>query len=279
MRKKDENKRKKGQETTIGKIIYGFLLFMPLLAIAVTCGYAIFNKNAYQSYGDKYIKSTQVVNDSSFLQPNNDYSFSAQTFFDNTEEFKDGGKYKFNTSSIEDWNIFISGSGSIPLTPQENETINGFVFYYANNKRLSLYNDDTLVKTIVDNGTSIRLVNLNKTIYFNLKEVADWNIGSYQNTYTTNSTYLITYTIESLSDSFYYAIDKVTENPLFNWAQNSVIYTTTNATCNALSITTPFIPLLLAYWLIISVIYFLYDIALMLVWTIHKKIHELQESI
>ena len=43
---------KKTHESLIGKIIYGFLLFMPLLAIATTSLYAIFNKNAYQSYAD-----------------------------------------------------------------------------------------------------------------------------------------------------------------------------------------------------------------------------------
>ena len=57
MKSKDKTKQKK-HESTIGKIIYGFLLFMPLLAIATTCLYAIFNKNAYQSYGDEYVQES-----------------------------------------------------------------------------------------------------------------------------------------------------------------------------------------------------------------------------
>ena len=60
---------------------------------------------------------------------------------------------------------------------------------------------------------------------------------------------------------------------------NSVVYNTLETTCNQLSITTTFIPMLLAYWLIISVIYFLYDIALLLIWSAHDKIHELRDSL
>ena len=71
---------KKGKESTIGKIIYGFLLFMPLLAILSTCLYAIFNKNAYQSYdkqeGVKFQKLTSntglIVNETYTINQIND---------------------------------------------------------------------------------------------------------------------------------------------------------------------------------------------------------------
>ena len=46
MRSKDDKCKHKGQETTIGKIIYGFLLFLPLVAIGVTTLVSTFNMNA-----------------------------------------------------------------------------------------------------------------------------------------------------------------------------------------------------------------------------------------
>ena len=59
--KKDKNKCKNKGESTIGKIIYGFLLFMPLLAILSTILYTTFNKNAYQSFANNNESQYQVI--------------------------------------------------------------------------------------------------------------------------------------------------------------------------------------------------------------------------
>lgn len=261
MRDRENKKCKKGQESTIGKIIYGFLLFMPLIAIGVTCGYAMFNKNAYKSYGDSYVQQYNEITSEENIIVNQQYLI--------TYKEVQGGYYtptQFYYSDIDiDWYDYRGTDTNHIYVAfgirgyQFPNTI--WVYYYDNN--------NTLQHDIVQEwGDEI------KTIYFTLDSFVIGGTGT-----KPYDLFMLNYKTISISDVFYYSVDKVTGSPLFNWAQNSVIYTTTNTTCNALSITTPFIPLLMSYWLIISIIYFLYDIALMLVWLIHKKIHELQESL
>ena len=79
-----DKKVKHGKENTIGKIIYGFLLFMPLLAIGITCAYVIFNKNAYQSYDKSNVINETSVSNSNMLLNNYYYQANIFTFIDET---------------------------------------------------------------------------------------------------------------------------------------------------------------------------------------------------
>lgn len=229
---------KKGEESIIGKIIYEFLLFMPLIAIFVTCGYAMFNKNAYQSQN---------------LQPN-------YTQIKSNDDLVLNKTYHFsNVSPVNTYNITVSN-------------ISNLVGYSYNNleniNRIRLYSSG-LVEFSQD---TTQLFSTNNIINF------DFNLISF---YRENEVYKVLYNIENntLLDTFYYSVEKVEQSNLFNWAQNSIIYTGIANTCTQLSITNTFIPLLLAYWLIISVIYILYDIILMLLIILHNKVHQLQDSL
>ena len=82
-----------------------------------------------------------------------------------------------------------------------------------------------------------------------------------------------------LDNVFTYSIKKVEENELYNWAKTTGTYTVLNNVTTQIGITNTFIPMLMAYWLLISIIYFLYDIALILIWAVHDKIHELKDAI
>jgi len=251
MRSKEEKRKHKGQESIIGKIIYSFLLFLPLLAIGVTCGYAMFNKNAYQSYAS--------TNESNYTNTTINNLNIGQTYYlitPSTEQYE--RQQEFTEISVQE-----------VLFDNVNKDVNKLRIYVPSNSTI-LY-----IQAIGTDGF---------TFTSDVPHILSFNYYGINNNYYISQINTILYekqtiTTSYLSDVFYYSVNQVKNNTLFNWAENSIIYTTTNATCNALSITTPFIPLLLSYWLIISVIYFLYDIALMLVWIIHRKIHQLQDSL
>lgn len=262
--KKDKSKSK-SHETNIGKIIYGFLLFMPLLAIAVTCGYAIFNKNAYQSYTkEETLEQYKITNNTTIVN---------------------GQEYTIK-------NVSLGGRTPIIYSPQANDicllfgmpnTYNyiGFRLDIATtgNKFIYGYNDYTTSYIAEQHDGNINWFQRKMPLTFTITDINTnnnsalyqlTNIDMYWNNYTSQT---------KLDQVFYQAINKIEQSNLFNWAQNSIVYTTLTATCTALSINNTFIPLLLAYWLIISVIYILYDIALVMLMIFHRKVHELQECI
>ena len=125
-----------------------------------------------------------------------------------------------------------------------------------------------------ENNQQHNYFNENKGFYFVSNGV---NTTGTNNTWYTITT--LSYTQAKLSEVFYYAIDRTENSNLFNWSKNNDIYNIMHGACNTLSITNTFIPMLMTYWLLISVIYFLYDIGLMIIIVVHRKIHELQDSI
>ena len=263
-----EKKHKKGSENTIGKIIYGFLLFMPLIAIVTASLISTFNMSGKQESEIVYKYKSNEVTSIYSLRTGNIYKLDVENITDTLSTYQD---------ILIASNVFLDGT-------EYNANINNTdislltITYNPNNTLI-------VVSLLVNNVWNRTLVNSNVN---NIKELNFVFLSSNSN--TINSIDLIHETefnvidhIElnnlDAQDVFYNAIDKVQESTLFNWAENSIIYTTTNATCNALSITTPFVPLLLSYWLIISIMYFLYDIALMLIWVLHDRIHALKDSI
>ena len=273
-RQKAEKGKCKGQESTIGKIIYSFLLFMPLLSILVTSMYVVFNKNAYQSYSGiaqpiivyKYeTNEVTVIND---LKQGNiyhievDYStFTTQAYF-----------YVNDVINLE-----LKHSTRQFYYSQD---FDGNIFYVSIN-----YNNDVKLAVLTEDGFSLNTYNNtrfnNDTISFDF--VYNRGLSSNLLPYISASTYNEIEGVENTNDTldnvFEYSISKVEENNLYNWSKNTGTYTAISTTTNALGINNTFLPMLLTYWLIISIIYFVYDIGLMLVWVIHRKIHELQESI
>lgn len=259
---KSRNKEHKPHENIIGKIIYGFLLFMPLLAIGVTCAYAIFNKNAYQSYSGENNTSETYIEDASQLRLNNgEYTYVRLQ------------NNNINSNTNYDVYFICNDFEVIESSSTINEIAVKFnVQSFSTNIILTLYN-----------SSSQQIVSLNSsTATLNFKCVIT-GISNITNTNSLLAVNKLFYTITDnnyrfIDNVFYYSIDKVQQSPLFNWAEDSAIYTGMTATCNALNITTTFIPLLMTYWLIISVIYILYDIILVILHIFHKKIHQLEDS-
>lgn len=260
--KRKDKDTKKGAESAIGKIIYGFLLFMPLVSIGARCLYVIFNKNAYQSYA--YTKSIQyeLVDNQTNLIADNDYQFTtnADLILNNNRNF-------VNFTSVS----AISG-----FTDTEKKQIvqtTRFEYYTNQNGRfIHFSNPSTNVHYYISFADSNNV--LTRTLQF-----AFVTTNNLDNPYVENISLIQFGEQNYLDNVFEYSINQVENSNLYNWASETGTYTVLNTTCNQLGITNTFIPLLFTYWLITSVIYFIFDIALILIWMIHNKIHELQESI
>lgn len=312
--------QKKHHESTIGKIIYGFLLFAPLFAILTTCMYVIFNKNAKDSY-------------------TGDYKFTKQVEITANDKFNDGSYYSLTEKSNGNTNIIFGTE----LTNLNIEEIDFNIRYYIDVRRhfsdprieyffpdyitiedysfnLGQYTQTNSLKITISNieinvnGNNIQPNTYIKKTYTNDEEQISFDYYVYKSsnfnrnlsyTYVNNekmyfqqnatgnripinnlaiTNYATGYARQiiidrTLSSIFYASCNKVEESTLFNWSKNTAIYTAIQNTTNTIGMTNTFIPMLLTYWLLTSVLYFLYDIILMILNIFHRKIHEVEESI
>ena len=262
--KKDKSCKSRKGESTIGKIIYGFLLFAPLIAMLTTCMYVIFNKNAYQSYTGSYkYEKTETITDITELENSKIYigTINSQNTFiagnlnylkfenENYQFSTDNYNYSYYTITMTTAGIFnIYGYNS---QGQQSQSL-------FRNPNVQIYNNVKLQSNNIES-----LNNNQKTLFLT-------NFQPKIQTFFVDKT---------LSNVFYASTETLKNNDLFNWTTNTLIYTGVQATTSTLGITNTFIPMLLAYWLIISILYFIYDIVLMIILILHDKIHELQESI
>ena len=256
--KRKEKDTKKGGENTIGKIIYGFLLFMPLLSIGARCLYVIFNKNAYQSYSETMATTTVVLNSNNIGV----YYVDKQV----VTVYKDTEKTFTNMSGIYGATNFTFDANVLANTVGVNYV--GFQFYTSSSTFWYLIDDLGNPHQISKNDMP--------TIWSYQVDLTTYTRNTIYNYYDTS---VLVTTTSHLDNVFEYSIDQTQESNIYNWAKQTGTYTVLQNTTTGLGITNEFIPMLMAYWLIISVIYFLFDIALILIWAVHKKIHELSEAI
>lgn len=210
------------------------LMLAPILAIAYKCGYAMFNKNAYQSYSQQNINATQQVTTTSMFIENADY-IAIYTQDETTTTY--GAWITYNTINL-------------------NWTDYGFQDYNYNSFRLF---NNGLIQLKDTNNTQYQQANIwgntLKQISFNLKTT---NTESWQNGYVKY--YLVTYEKTKLDNAFYYAVDEMQNSDLFNWTTNTLMYSPIHAMTNGMGITTPAIAILVCYWLYLTAIYIVIDI-------------------
>lgn len=260
---KDKEKKHKG-ESTIGKIIYGFMLFLPLFAIGSTILLNTFQSTEQKNIDTTYDYQTNDVN--------------------SVEDFVRGNIYHFHYEKLDTANEYICRCQAIYLT-DNNVTNAKYLVEKSNsyfnirvsgsNWQIDVFNANNASSLGRTNSTSR---NIDFDFVYEDETYIDFDKFEYSK---SENTHIIEYTETGInrSDIFYYSVNQVENSNLFNWATNTAIYTGILATANTLGITNTFIPMLMTYWLIISVLYFLYDIILMGLNILHKKIHELQESI
>lgn len=253
--KRKDKENKKGSENAIGKIIYGFLLFMPLLSIGARCLYVILNKNANQSYSADQSLTYRLIDNQSTLSADVQYQYQTNRDI-------------YNSATLQ--YIYVKDFKTVTSTTLPNNITRFRVYYNGNNQSYSLeVGGDTTVYLSYGNYTNPSNLVIN---FISDREQTNTN-------YLTNIYKFDYSTQQSLDNVFEYSINQTQESTLYNWAKDTGTYTVLHNTTTGIGITNEFIPMLMAYWLIISVIYFLFDIALILIWAVHKKIHELSEAI
>lgn len=219
--------------------LYGFLMLMPIFAIGVTCGYAIFNKNAYQSYVD--IKSTTLsaVSNYNSIIYNNQYLIQYENQYTSVGSYTDSPRFYYSQININ-WEDYGFSPGYTWTNFQVRN--DGYIYLRDNN-------DYQEIKLIW--GTQLKEVVLTLT-----NVTPDYNFNK-------GSTILYFYTIinKPLSDVFYYAVDKVVESPLFNWSLDSFLSTPFTYILNLFNVPNNSVMLLLlSYWLDISIIWLTFDV-------------------
>lgn len=233
-------------------------MLLPVFAIGVTCAYAIFNKNAYQSYyGDTINEINYVATETEDLQRNKEYKM-----------------FDYPTLTESGWqDYFICGNNfQIIRTSTEFDPTNivKFGFYVASSRTSVLFYtaNNTLVKEYY--------FDVNPTLQFS------FTFESFERRYTFNHLQLMSddflnevqYNSNSfVSEVFYYSIDKVQQSPLFNWAHDSFLATPITYITGLFGMSNDHVAVMfMSYWLAVSVIWLVFDIVMYVPLLVHRWI-------
>lgn len=223
--------------------LFSLLMLAPLLASVSQMLYVTFNKNAKDSYSSYYVTQKIVANPDTLIE-NQEYTFQYKEY-DLTGQNIYSYSYGFTEISI-DLNDYFTSQGT---------NINKLGFLYYSDLTYYLVGYDT-------NNTRYLSRNLS---YTDLPHITFTSNG----VVTTNSSNLnyfniivSVYTKSTLDNAFYYGVDQMTKSDLFNWTQNTGIYTGVHAMTSGIGIECRFIPMLLTYWLILTIVYIIIDVVI-----------------
>lgn len=258
-----EKKKHKG-ESIIGKIIYATLLFMPLMSIFVRSMYVVCNKNAYESYSglNKTDATYTQITNKTQLKTGKQYLLKNTATTVQTTGTANNQRIYFEVENITNYsgNYNLYDATSVGLY-SGSSTILYYYFYDENN---NLIGGNPLTS---NNNFEIQIKYISNNIVSNVLENAE---TLYSITYNDNN---------YLDGAFEYSIEKVEQNTMYNWTTSTGTYDVINRTTTGLGIQNSFVDLLLTYWILLTIIYIIYDIGLCLVMMAHRKVHSLIDSV
>lgn len=221
-------------------LLFTILMLAPIGMVLSRCLYVIVNKNAKDSYSDTSAMTTTLISDNQQTITGNNYMINL---------LESGSSYSEN--------IFINSS-----------TID---YDYLANTQLSY---DVVGLRFYPNNTHIRFIesNLSSHAYELNDEQRNYLNGQTFNLQSGNLVtpnqavrfYMVTYTSAKLDNVFEYSISKLEDSTLFNWTENTAIFSGIDAMNTQLGINSPAIGIILTYWLILTCIYVIIDIVLKL---------------
>lgn len=222
-------------------IIFSMLMVAPLLASVSQWIYVCCNRHAKESYSAKFIETKQEINNiSTFVQNENYY---LQPDITTTGGNVLSYTYNYNLINInwEDYGAQEHTYNAFKLLRLGDNSIYYIWLYDTNNNRYQISIQNTNMPEIVFNLNSVN---------------ADGGtlLGGYIYTYIMQT--------ETLDNAFYYGVDQMTKSDLFNWTQNTAIYTGIKGMTDNLEIGTPAIAILITYWTILTIAYVIIDILL-----------------
>lgn len=234
--KPDSNKHDHKWTDLLKVGLFSILMSAPLIAVGVKCGYVICNKNAYMSYSGQ--KQTKYINTYDFEVGNN---YLLQ------------GKTNTKTNGLSESNNCIYASECVYNNTTYDDVRIGF-YRNADSTPTYVYVRDRLANTELFYCT----LDANKQLIFTYESSVGIN-----NTTVENYFYEIEITsFDKLDNVFTYAVNDISNNNLFNWTQNTAIYTGINAMTTNLDIVNPTIAILITYWTLLTIIYVIIDILL-----------------
>jgi len=238
--------------------LYAFVMLLPVFAIGVTCGYAMFNKNAYQSYsGNNTIQTNYLTNINDF-ELNNTYYFNSRNYTDLTNVTATTNQERIYLDNVYVISSYLSNDFDI-------ENTRSVGFYKLSNTNILIYlydNDNNLITSMQSNQNYI-----------------NFSFNYLSNTLNNNSLFEYTnmfYSISNLQghyidNVFYYSVNKVTQSNLFNWAYDSFLVAPFSYIVGLFSMPTNSpVVMLLSYWLAISIIWLVFDLVMYVPLLVHR---------
>lgn len=246
--------------------IFSLLMLAPLIASCSQWIYATINKNAYQSYSGtqtqfvqqkvnnvKRITFENTIGDNLYDNHEFDVQFDGTYYGSDDAPFQESafldecyvGSNEFNYMQFtvnDNCSLVIHSSIKI----HDNQyAINNLVYEFQTFE----YIDFVLQNDILENIPSL----------INEGFIIDCPIDYYE---------MVEVQATTLDNAFYYGVDQMTKSELFNWTQNTALYSGIKAMTDNLQIQTNAIAILLTYWFILTIIYIIVDIVLKLFTTI-----------
>lgn len=222
-------------------LLFSLIMLLPFLDVGTRCAYVIANKNAYQSYSEVVETTTTQLSDG--------------------DSFNDGMMYTFA------WNGQMTGATNNKIDVLDGKTNIVDLFFAGETWKVDYFNpsyETTRTRLIVYD------TNGNQHNAFMWQEVSN---TFYAYTKATSSTlksnssfnvYINTYITSKLDNVFEYSVNKLESSPLYNWTTETAIYSGVSTMTTQLGIQGNIIPIILCYWLFITIIYILIDIVIKL---------------
>lgn len=221
--------------------IFSILMLAPMIAIGVKCAYVVVNKNAYLNYSGQENEIYEHV-DYTNLQLDKRYHWA-------------NGPIPNESYTGQPTDIYIENVSGVIGTTQS----------ITSARRLRVYRNGTNYMYLAfydGNDQSITYVNGQTTaIQFNFTLTGLVSVGPNDAITKFNYIYNIDNSNTNYMDNvFYSATNDIKNSTLFNWTENTAIYTTMTTMTQGMGITDSTIPLLLTYWSLLTAIYIVFDI-------------------
>lgn len=276
-----KNKHDHKLTNVLKAVIFSIVMLAPFFAIMSKCIYVQANPNAKESWSGgqsityyerqpKYV--TNEINSINDLELGNIYHFNIEN--DTLDTYLIGGNFYSIKMNILNINDFDFGNYDLELTDYD------LAFATTNY-------DLNIVLVITDNSFTLNIMSYINSSYFlqlywnvplttyDFTLDCDFILNDYEDIVSQNINELIksttynvydyvehTTTETSLDNVFYYAVEDLKNEKLFNWTEDTAIYSAINTMCTGLDVQGGVLPLLLTYWALMTAIYIVFDIVI-----------------
>lgn len=225
--------------------IFSILMLAPFIAIAIKCAYVVINKNAYLNYSGQVSETYEQI-DYTNLQLDKRYHWANSLIPNEAYSGEPTDLYIDNVSNV------IGATNNITSAKKLRFYRQGTNYMY-----LAFYNENNEIFQYVNGQTTAIQFNFTLTGMMNGNQTA--SITKFNYFYEIDNSNL-----NYMDNVFYTATNELENSTLFNWTENTAIYTGITTMTNGMGITNTTIPLLLTYWSILTAVYIVFDIIIVM---------------